>query len=250
MNQNTLQAYIHENSGINLLSERLTAIASYVEQDAVVADIGTDHGYIPIMLAKAGIIHKGYAMDINQGPLDKARGNILAYHVEDQIDTVISDGLNNMADPSIDNVVIAGMGGMLIVRILEDGKDKLQAVRRLILSPHHDVEAVRRKVHSLGFVIAHEAMVQDGQFYNILVCEHGLEAYESDMDYRYGQILLQEKPKVFVAFLEKKLEQIQQILLQLADNDNCTILERKHALEKEYDVLREVIGDDESRRHR
>lgn len=244
MLKNDLQIYLDKPDGANPLSKRLVAIASYVEKGAVLADVGTDHGYIPIILAKAGILRKGYAMDINQGPLDKADGNIHAYHVSDQVTTVLSDGLNKLSDSAVNHIIIAGMGGMLISRILEVDKAKLKDVKRLILSPHHDIELVRRKVHELGFSIIHEEMIYDGQFYNIIVCEHGVEVYERDLEYRYGKILLEGKSEVFNTYIHKKLEQIDQILGQMGHNDSCKILERKTALEKEYDMLREVIGHD------
>jgi len=227
------------------LTKRLEKIASYVKKDAIVADVGTDHGYIPIELAKKGIVSKAYAMDINKGPLEKAESNIKAYGVDHMVKVILSDGLTGLDDESVDTVLIAGMGGMLISKILTEGMDQLKGVKRLILSPHLDVDVVRKSVHQLGFSIVEEDMIIDEkQYYNIIVCEKGSELYHSQKDYQYGKLLIEHQHPVFISYLEKKLTTITTIIdnmNKLDTAETCSVLERLETLKNEQNIIQEVL---------
>lgn len=224
------------------ITKRLESIAKCVKSGAVVADIGTDHGYVPIYLVKSGISQKTYAMDINKGPLEKASENIRRYGVTDQVTTILSNGLVGLEDTSVDTVIIAGMGGMLIANILEAGEKQLAHTDNLILSPHLDVEVVRRKVHSLGYKIVEEQMLTDeDKDYNILVCQKGSEAYETDESYRFGALLLEAKNPVLKASIIKKQGVISKILADMAGNNSCHVIARREELEKDLNKLTEVL---------
>ena len=108
------------------LSKRLTAVASLVTEGASVADIGTDHGYIPIYLVKQQIAEKAIALDINRGPLERARLHITGHGLKDRIETRLSDGLANVVPGEVDTMVAAGMGGALIIKILKEGRDVVE----------------------------------------------------------------------------------------------------------------------------
>lgn len=225
------------------ITKRLESIAKCVKTGSVVADIGTDHGYVPIYLVKKGICDKTYAMDINKGPLEKATDNIRKYGVTGQVTTILSNGLVGLKDTQVDTVIIAGMGGMLIANILEAGEKQLAHTERLILSPHLDVEVVRRKVHAMGYKIVGEQMLTDeDKAYNILVCEKGLESYEDDLSYRFGALLLEDKNPVLKQTILKKQAVINKILAGMAGNDSCNVLERKEELKKDLEKLTEVLG--------
>ena len=238
--KNQLEHFLFEHQEFDILSLRLKTLAEYVTEGAILADVGTDHGYVPIVLAKAGIIKHGYAIDVNKGPLKKASAHIKAYHVEELVTTVLSDGLNELYQP-VNHILIAGMGGMLINKILQCSVEKLNKVQRLILSPQHDVGAVRRMIHQIGFSIVFEDMIYDEKFYPMIVCEPGEESYDTDFAYQYGDYLLKHKPVVFLEYVQMKLNSIEKILKQLDNHNTCMHLERKAALKKEYDLLREVI---------
>lgn len=148
------------------MSARLKLIAGFVTEGYVVADIGTDHGYIPIWLIKADRIPRAIAMDIGKGPLERAQENIKQYGYEDRIETRLSDGLKELRENEADSVVIAGMGGPLIVSLLEAGKTALNTVKELILSPHTDIYLVRHYLIENGYDIVREEMVYDmGKYY-------------------------------------------------------------------------------------
>ena len=154
------------------LSKRLSAICDMVYPSEAVADIGTDHGYLPIWLVQNGISPYAIASDINIGPINIARANISAYGLDDKIQTFLSDGLKSIDLTDIDTLVIAGMGGELIVDILEHSSQKLESVSAIILSPHTKIEAVRKWVKSSEFISIKEDMVyEDGKYYLIIRLE-------------------------------------------------------------------------------
>jgi len=115
------------------LSKRMQAVADLAEEVDVLADVGTDHAYIPVYMAECGKLKKAIAMDINQGPLMRARDHIQQYGVSDYIETRRSDGLNALEPGEADTIVIAGMGVALMERILTQGETVAHMARRLVL---------------------------------------------------------------------------------------------------------------------
>lgn len=224
------------------LTKRLEAIASFVTPGSIVADVGTDHGYIPIYLAQKGLIKKAYAMDINEGPLERAHKNILTQGVSFYVETILSDGLEALDDRKVDVLIIAGMGGMLIKKILEDAKQKLMCIPLLILSPHLDVEMVRRTIHTLSYYIEEELIVEDeGKFYPVLVCRHGHEIYENGIEYKYGKKLLEGNNPNFKVYLCKQKASFETILDHLKSAQTEASQNRMKIIQNEILELEEVI---------
>lgn len=159
------------------LSKRLKLAASFVEPGAVVADVGTDHGYVPIWLVQEGVAAGGIAMDVNPGPLERAAAHIGACGLTDRIQTRLGDGLSALSDGEADTVMIAGMGGPLITRILTDGLETAWGMKRLILSPQSEIRSVREFLERQGFVIEDEAMTEeDGKYYTV-ICARSAGGY-------------------------------------------------------------------------
>ena len=151
------------------LSKRLKTVADCVTPGNVVADVGTDHGYIPIYLASHGISPHVIAMDVNEGPLSTAGRNISLNNVDNLVSTRLSDGLKELGPHEADTVIISGMGGLLTVRILKDDMDKVRSLKELILSPHSDWDVVRHFLHDEGMMITDEHMViDDGKYYVVM----------------------------------------------------------------------------------
>ena len=125
------------------LSKRLRAVADFVTPQGRLADVGTDHAYVPICLVEEKKISGAIAMDIVDGPLQRARENIAAHHLETQIETRKSDGLEALCPGEVDTIVIAGMGGLLICRILEQGREVAATVPEWVLEPQSDTDKVR-----------------------------------------------------------------------------------------------------------
>lgn len=210
------------------MSARLKLIAGFVTEGYVVADIGTDHGYIPIWLIKADRIPRAIAMDIGKGPLERAQENIKQYGYEDRIETRLSDGLKELRENEADSVVIAGMGGPLIVSLLEAGKTALNTVKELILSPHTDIYLVRHYLIENGYDIVREEMVYDmGKYYTVMKAVHTEDKrvkslYDRDKyNYIYGRLLLMERSSVFMGFIKNEKDKLSVIFENLSRSEGA-----------------------------
>lgn len=161
------------------LSNRLMSAVGFV-RGGFLADVGTDHAHLPVYLYKLGKIRGAVAADINEGPLERARVNIAAYGAAEGIQTVLSDGLQKLEDYRPDDIVIFGMGGELIIRIIDDAKWVRNANIRLILQPMTKQEEVRTYLMENGFFIADEVLSEDdGKIYQTICA-----AYDPDASYR------------------------------------------------------------------
>jgi len=150
------------------LKGRLAIISNKIPRCNIVCDIGTDHAYIPIYLLKKGICRKAIVTDVNQGPIAIAQRNIKEYQLEKFIVTRIGDGLDPLKDNEADIIIIAGMGGKLIERILSDGISKAKSAELLILQPMNSEEIVATWLYENRFEIVDEELVKEGtKIYNI-----------------------------------------------------------------------------------
>jgi len=184
------------------ISDRLRTVASFVRESRSIADIGTDHAYIPIYLYKEGIINRAIACDINREPIKRAESNINLYHLGNVIETRLGNGLTPIKAGETDGIVIAGIGGMLMIDILKTYPDKMESVKELVLQPQSDVESVRRFIHSRSFRIDDEQMLyEDGIFYTIIRAVCGIESYNSKRDYVFGKINIEKKSTVLKKYL-------------------------------------------------
>lgn len=155
------------------LSSRLQAIANLVPLGAKVADIGTDHGYIPVWLAQTGVAEKLAAADINKGPLEHAKQTATEYGVFDMIHFELCCGLSFCSSSEYDTVIIAGMGGELIASILEAAPWTKQGTR-LILQPNSRIHILTAWLIENGYMFEHTQLVKDtGKIYQILVVRGG-----------------------------------------------------------------------------
>ena len=156
------------------LDGRLTSAAQFVRHGARLADIGTDHAYLPIRLLLDGRIQSAVACDVNSGPLEKAKTNIAKYHLQDKIDCLLGDGLAPVADAKITDAAICGMGGELIARIIADAPFVRNSAVRLILQPMTHQGHLRKYLLSSGFSIIGEALSEsDGKIYQCICAEFG-----------------------------------------------------------------------------
>ncbi|MFQ7420786.1 MAG: class I SAM-dependent methyltransferase [Blautia massiliensis (ex Durand et al. 2017)] len=151
------------------LSMRLRAIAGMVTKGNRLADVGCDHGYLSIYLVGERIVPSAIAMDVRPGPLSRARENISRYGLEDYIETRLSDGLTKLEPGEGDTLVIAGMGGPLMERILKDGAKVREGFQELILQPQSDLPHFRHFLSEIGWEIVREEMIkEDGKFYPMM----------------------------------------------------------------------------------
>lgn len=205
------------------LSKRLQTVAMAVTPGKRIADVGTDHGYIPIYLVKKGVCPKAYAMDVNKGPLARAEEHIKQEMLSDRIETRLSDGLLQLSPEETDTIIIAGMGGELICRILREASQFLSAGREFILQPQSEWFKVRHLLHDYGYHIEKEWFLkEDGKYYVVIksfpVPGERLEHYLDEFSYTYGACLLRERNPVLLEYLRKEMEKKKTILKQMTGN--------------------------------
>lgn len=163
------------NNIINI-SERLKCVAGLVNKGARVADIGTDHAYLPIYLVQNGISNKVYACDVRKEPLRRAKLHIDEYGLSDKITTQLCDGLKGINKGDVDTVTICGMGGKLMKNILKAGIDKLGDNTQLVLSAQSELRDFRKYLLETGIDIKSEHMLlEDGKYYFIFDCVYNAQ---------------------------------------------------------------------------
>lgn len=191
------------------LSDRLQKIADFIEPGESIADIGTDHGFLPIALWERGKSPNVILSDINAGPLEKARANIDKYFPGNEFDLRIGSGVQTIKPAEVDVIVIAGMGGLLITEILGDDLEKTKSYRKLILQPRNGQNKLRLWLIENGFTIEDEALVKEGKYFcEIILAVPGSENKEirpDDIDLEISPILFSKKDPLLVEFIENKI---------------------------------------------
>ena len=216
---------------MNLLSDRLKRLCEVVPACDTLADIGCDHGYVSIELVNSGKVKHILAMDVNKGPLERAKENIENAGLSDKIETRLSNGLHNTSDKEhFDTILIAGMGGRLIRDILTDGSVKVACATCLVLQPQSEIFLVREYLESIGFTISHETCIKDrDKYYFILVCLKGeVRAQEEPFFYEYSQFLLDRKDPTYREYLEKSLKAIRGYILKAGDKSDRLLADREN----------------------
>ncbi|WP_342043375.1 tRNA (adenine(22)-N(1))-methyltransferase [Bacillus sp. OTU2372] len=221
------------------LSVRLTTVAKYVIEGARMADIGSDHAYLPCYLAKNLKISFAIAGEVAQGPFQSAEKNVLAEGLVDTIAVRMGDGLEVIEPGEVDCITIAGMGGALISSILDNGKDKLDSVQRLILQPNISAISIRTWLLANNWeLIAEEIIEEDSKIYEILVAERGdpLKPYliKRDEGLLLGPFLLKQKNEIFKKKWTAEMNNWQRIskALEGASETVETIEKRKELTDK------------------
>lgn len=210
------------------LSSRLSVIADCVGQDEKVADIGTDHGLLPIFLWKTQKSPKVILSDINEGPLIKAGKNINALAPEMHKDLRLGSGLETLGFGEVDTVIIAGMGGMLIKKILENDPEKSYSFRKYILQPRNSQDKLREWLCSHEFVITDECLAAEGRhicevivavpgaLFNNMAVEAGEFVNEiSGLEFEISPLLFIKKDPLLRDFLEQKINKEKKIIEQI-----------------------------------
>lgn len=194
------------------LSERLKTVEGAVKKWNTVADIGCDHGYVSISLINDNKASKVLACDVNEGPLKAAKENISQAGLSDIIETRLGDGLHKLTlEDKVDALVIAGMGGRLMARILEEGLEIVKQCKQLVLQPQSEGFLVRQWLYAHGFVIDKEYMVEDmGKFYWIIDASHGEYMKPTDIETEklfddFSGYLLQNRNMVLKKYLDNQL---------------------------------------------
>ena len=221
-----------------MISKRLELVASFVPQGAILLDVGSDHAYLPIELVEIDQIRSAIAGEVVEGPYQSAVKNVEAHGLKEKIQVRLANGLAAFEETDqVSVITIAGMGGRLIARILEEGLDKLANVERLILQPNNREDDLRIWLQENGFQIVAENILEEaGKFYEILVVEAG-QMKLSASDVRFGPFLSKEVSPVFVQKWQKEAEKLEFALGQIPEKN----LEERQVLVDKIQAIKEVL---------
>lgn len=221
------------------ISNRIKNIVDEIQYKTL-ADIGTDHGYIPIYACKSLKIDKAIACDINKGPLLNAKINISNYNMSNYIETRLGSGLTPLNNGEVQTVTIAGMGGDLIIDILKASKDILPSLSQIIVQPQSSICKVREYMHSIGYKIFNENFIkEEDKYYTVVNCVKGEEEAYSFAEYAFGKVLIQKKEPLFIDFIKEEKFKFEAILNKMELNNVKTnkVNELKLYLEACKEVL-------------
>ena len=192
---------------------RLQSAISYIKRGGKVADIGTDHAYLPIYLVKEGLVKSAVAADINLGPILSARANIETAGLSDVIDTVQTDGLHGILPHDPDDILIFGMGGELIVKILSEAPWVRNPKFGLILQPMSRISVLRAWLLENGFAILGETITDKSKFYQTIYARYdGVGGAYTEEELLLGRCNIESKPPLFADFVRHELRVHQRIL--------------------------------------
>ena len=209
------------------LSLRLSTILNLARGSNTLADIGTDHAYLPIEACAANLCNTAIACDINKGPLETAAANIRAAGLSNRIQTRLGDGLAPLNTNEADCIVISGMGGMRIWNILQNEPEKARYAKKLILQPQHDLEELRKNLHGSGYdITAEELVIEDSRFYVILVVAYTDEVTQwTEQEYFFGKHLAQSRD--FLRYLHYHQDKIARYIQSISDGDTRQLAEMR-----------------------
>ncbi|NLK73383.1 MAG: SAM-dependent methyltransferase [Clostridiales bacterium] len=228
------------------LTNRLQKIADSIEINERVADIGTDHGYLPIYLYSEGISREIIISDVNKGPMEIALKNI-EIHIGKghNIKSRIGNGLEVIGDNEADTVVIAGMGGLLIQEILSKDIEKSRAIKKLILQPRNAQDKLRKWLTENGFKIIDEHLAEEGRYIcEIIVATPGKSQSENnEIYYEIPKILIHKNDPLLKEFIKRKIKTEKAILMNTMNEDSLKAKKQSEYSEKRIHILEEVLKD-------
>lgn len=227
------------------LSQRLSSVASMVTAGNCLADVGTDHGYVPIYLYERNIIPRAIAMDVNKGPLERAALHIAESGMKEAIETRLSDGLTALKPGEADSIVIAGMGGPLMIRILSAYPEVTASAKELILQPQSEIAEVRIWLCEHGYEIVEEHMVfEDGKYYPMFKAVKNPEAEKlSDLEYKFGRFSVLGERSVLKAYLVREAANKQSILKKLTEENSEKSRGRAEEIKALIAELEEMLNE-------
>ncbi|GBF33024.1 tRNA-m1A22 methylase [Desulfocucumis palustris] len=224
------------------LTRRLAAIAEFIPPGLVVADIGTDHARLPMNLVLSGRNPRVIATDLNEKPYRGAYSAVAGKNLTGAVDVRLGDGLRALSPGEAQVIVIAGMGGNTIVKILEDSRGVLAQARRMVLQPMADAGDLRLWLAGNGWkLVAEKLVVEDGRIYPVIVAEPGVETETDMFNLEIGPKLLENGEPLLEAYLEKIKADYQKILSGLARSRSRDSREKAIMLTSKLTRVRELL---------
>ncbi|WAW13990.1 tRNA (adenine(22)-N(1))-methyltransferase [Peptostreptococcus equinus] len=236
------------------LTPRLEKIASLVDNKVKLADIGTDHGYIPVSLLLKNTIEYAILSDINKGPLENARKEVTSLNLDAKVDLRLGSGLEILEDGEVDQIIIAGMGGILISELIENKKELCKKLSKMILQPMQAQDELRKYLEENKFRIIDEHMVsEDFRIYEILEVVYDPEYEYQKLDsiyYEVSKILLDKKEPLLIKLIEKKIYECNSIIEKLTNNENIDLEKISNRLDfikirkNKLDKLKKLVANE------
>ena len=194
------------------ISLRLKAIAGMVKNTSVI-DVGTDHALLPVYMCKNGLVYKVVACDVNKGPLEAAKKNIAKNGLNDVIETRQGSGIRPVLPGECETLVIAGMGGSLIIDLLLESIEKSKTFKQLILQPQRSLYKLRKFLISNGFFIKNELLVKENKiFYYILDVAPGMIEHYSEAELHFGKYVHINNPVDFRMYIEHEIQKYEKLI--------------------------------------
>ena len=237
--------YWRKSMEVPILSKRLMKIATYIPKSPILADIGSDHAYLPCYICLKDKEAKAIAGEVRIGPYERAVQTVRNYQLENKVEIRLGNGLEIISEKDqVCTVTIAGMGASLIEKILNEGKNKLKTVSRVILQPNTNSEKIREWVDNETYRIIDEAIIEEnGQFYEIIVankvdnCKNSLSIKER----LFGPILLEQKSDVFKRKWERERHKLTTVLNNVK-NAKEPDANKIQQLRRKLDLIEEVLS--------
>lgn len=226
------------------LSKRLAKVGEFVPNQARLADIGSDHAYLPIYLIQHELVPTAIAGEVVEGPFQNAQKKVKDYQLEDRVSVRFGNGLNILSqNDEVGTVTICGMGGILITNILSDGlkQQLLSKTTRLVLQPNNAEKEIRMFLQQYQYKIVEEAIVEENnKIYEIIVAESHSEKMEySEEELTFGPLLSKNKSPIFCKKWEEELHINERIFKQLKNTKN---VEKKKAIQNKIHQIKKVLS--------
>lgn len=213
------------------LSERLTTIAKEVKKGETMADIGTDHGFLPLFLWENRISPKVIMADISEGSLRKAKENCNKLYPDENFDLRLGSGIELLQKDEVDCIVMAGMGGILMTEIMERDKAKSKSYSKFILQPRNNIGILRHWLFNNGFSITNEQLVREGKYICEVITAVPIEKAvirsmgPERIEYQYPHSLIKFQGPLTREYLSIKLKIEKNILYGMESSDNTSVTE-------------------------
>ena len=231
------------------LSKRLTSVYNLLGMGNVIADVGCDHGYLPISLIESGRFKRAIAMDINEGPLIKASDNIAAHGLSELIETRLSDGVSALEAGEADAISICGMGGNVIMHIFDEGTHILPYADKIVIQPQSEYMKLQHHLLLQGYTISDEDIVyEDGHYYFAWRLIHTgdtpqdahKEMPDDTLGYYHSERLMKQHSQTYIEYLEWYLSACDKAIESI--KSNSTDKQRLNQLLKEKQLITDLTA--------
>lgn len=224
------------------LSNRLLSLASFITKNSIVADIGTDHGFIPMYLIENNISKHVIATDVSMGSLNKTISYINDLEFIGKIEARLGNGLEVIKPFEVDTVVIAGMGGLLIRDILDKDINISNSVTNFVLQPMIAVKELREYLFSNHYKIVDEDLVkEDNKYYEIIYAKKGVDYIDKEIYFEISKRIIDKKHPLLKEFINHKIAIASNILNNLEDKTSEKSKNRYEELTKLIKEYKEVL---------